>query len=141
MKIGIPSLSFVFMLALMLGTFSWGNLLNAQSTQDQQQPATQSQPPASDQRRAQQPATDQQSQPDPAPSQQAPASQSQTQSQSDKNTFTGTIVKSGDKYVLQEATTGTTYDIDHQDEVQKFEGKKVKVHGTVDASGKTIHLQ
>ena len=32
------------------------------------------------------------------------------------------------------------YDIDHQDEVKKFEGKKVRVKGTLDASNK-IHVQ
>jgi hypothetical protein len=122
-KIGIPSLSFVFTLALTLGTFSWSNLLNAQTTQDQQQTAPQSQPSQT-------------------PSQQAPDDrQSQAQSQTDNNTFTGTIVKSGDKYMLEDAASGKTYDLDHQDEVQKFDGKKVKVHGTLDASGKTIHLQ
>jgi Protein of unknown function (DUF5818) len=56
-------------------------------------------------------------------------------------TFTGTVVKQGDKYVLQDAATGTTYDIDHQDEVKKFDGKKVRVHGTLDASTKMIHVQ
>lgn len=46
-------------------------------------------------------------------------------------------MKSGDKYVLQE-DSGKTYDIDHQDDVKKFEGKKVRVQGTLDASGKKI---
>ena len=43
--------------------------------------------------------------------------------------------------MLQDAATGTTYDIDHQDEVKKFDGKKVRVRGTLDASGKMIHVQ
>lgn len=55
--------------------------------------------------------------------------------------FTGTIMKSGDKYMFQDADSGNTYNIDHQDQVAKFEGKKVKVHGTLDASTKTIHVQ
>ncbi len=67
----------------------------------------------------------------------APDSTQPTAAQS----FTGTVVKQGDKYVFQDAATGNTYDIDHQDEVQKFEGKKVKVRGTLDASGKMIHIQ
>jgi cytoskeletal protein RodZ len=54
--------------------------------------------------------------------------------------FSGTVVKSGDKYVLQDEG-GTTYDTDHQDEMAKFAGKRVKVHGTLDASGKMIHIQ
>jgi uncharacterized protein YdeI (BOF family) len=55
-------------------------------------------------------------------------------------TFSGNVVKSGDKFVLQDES-GTTYDTDHQDEMAKFEGKRVKVHGTLDASGKMIHVQ
>ena len=50
-------------------------------------------------------------------------------------------MKSGDKYVLQDAASGNTFGLDHQDELAKFEGKKVRVHGTVDASGKMIHVQ
>ena len=75
-------------------------------------------------------------------SQAAPGTQSQpTTSASDSQTFSGTIVKSGDKYVLQDVSSGKTYDIDHQDQVKQYEGKKVRVHGTLDASGKMIHLQ
>lgn len=56
-------------------------------------------------------------------------------------TFSGTIVKQGDKYMLQDEASGQTYDVDHQDEVQKYVGKRVRVHGTLDPSGKTIRLQ
>jgi hypothetical protein len=55
--------------------------------------------------------------------------------------YTGTIMKSGDKYVLQESASGTNYDIDRQDMVKELEGKKVRVHGTLDPDGKTIHVQ
>jgi hypothetical protein len=55
-------------------------------------------------------------------------------------TFTGTVMQQGDKYVLQ-SESGKVYDIDHQDQVKKFEGKRVRVHGTLDASGKMIHIQ
>jgi hypothetical protein len=50
-------------------------------------------------------------------------------------------VKSGDKYVLQDTASNTTYDIDAQDQVKQFEGKKVRVHGTLDPNGKMIHVQ
>ena len=60
---------------------------------------------------------------------------------SDSQTFTGTIVKSGDKYMLQDAASGKSYDIDHQDQVKQYEGKKVRVHGTLDASANMIHVQ
>jgi hypothetical protein len=58
----------------------------------------------------------------------------------DSQTFSGTIAKSGDKYVLQDAG-GKTYDVDHQEEVKKFEGKQVRIKGTLDPDGKTIHIK
>jgi len=51
------------------------------------------------------------------------------------------IVKSGPKYVLQDESTGTSYDIDHQDEISKHVGKRVRVNGTLDPLGKTISIQ
>jgi hypothetical protein len=68
-------------------------------------------------------------------------SQAQSAQPTGVQSFSGTVVKSGDKYMLHDEASGQTYDIDHQDEVQKYEGKRVKVHGTLDASGKMIHLQ
>lgn len=70
-----------------------------------------------------------------------PGAAQQAAPANDSQTFTGTIVKSGDKYVLQDAASGSTYDIDHQDQLKQYEGKKVRVHGTLDPSGKMIHLQ
>ena len=95
---------------------------------------------------AQQPATTPQTQtnqtPEQQPSQAAPDTQGQAAaSATDSQTFSGTVVKAGDKYVLQDADSGKTYDIDHQDQVKQYEGKKVRVHGTLDASGKMIHVQ
>jgi len=119
------------------------------SAQQATSPATSSDPAAAPQTQpsqptdptAQQPATAPQS-PEQQPSQAAPDAQAQTApSATDNQTFSGTVVKSGDKYVLQDADSGKTYDIDHQDEVKQFEGKKVRVHGTLDASGKMIHVQ
>jgi uncharacterized protein YdeI (BOF family) len=84
----------------------------------------------------------QQQQPRQAPDQsgQAPDAQAQSQ-QPGVQVFTGTIVKSGDKYMFQDSASNTTYDIDHQNEVKQFEGKKVRVHGTLDSNGKMIHVQ
>ena len=83
-------------------------------------------------------------QPAPPPSQQQPAPDSQTpQTQSQQTqvqTFAGTIMKAGDKYVLQDAN-GTNYDIDRQDLVKSHEGKKVRISGTLDPDGKTIHVK
>jgi hypothetical protein len=94
---------------------------------------------------AQQPAAaPQQAQPNQTPDnsgQQTPDSSAQTAKSTDNQVFTGTIMKSGDKYVLQDAASGNTYDIDHQEQLKDFEGKKVRVHGTLDANGKMIHVQ
>ena len=73
------------------------------------------------------------------PSQAAPDSSASTQSSGGGQVFAGTVTKAGDKYVLQMAD-GTAYDLDHQDLVKKYEGKQVRVKGTLDQDGKTIHI-
>ncbi len=148
-----------WLLAALAAFLSVGMALSAQdsttqtpstppSTQapDSQQPMpnTDAQPPASTETQsgsqAQQPPAQQNSPSGQMPEQRSDAPADATTAGGTQS-FTGTIVKSGDKYVFQDAASGNTYDIDHQDEVQKFEGKKVKVHGTLDSSSKTIHLQ
>jgi outer membrane biosynthesis protein TonB len=161
MKKRIQSLWFLSALALFL---SVGISLNAQDSSAPQTQAPDAQSQASQTPQAQpaappsqeaQPSQSPESQSQPSQTQQAPPSQSPDASAPANNpdaqatsgqasgaqSFTGTIVKSGDKYKFQDADTGNTYDIDHQDQVQKFEGKKVKVHGTLDQSTKTIHVQ
>ena len=147
----ILSLSFLATLAIAIGMISWGSALQAQntpstSTPDQTSPQTQppspEMPPASQQT----PSAD-------APSSQQPSSQSpdanapQSGSKSsdsgasatgtDTQTFSGTVVKQGDKYVLKD-DSGKIYDIDHQTDVAKFDGKRVRVQGTLDANGKIL---
>jgi Protein of unknown function (DUF5818) len=144
----LKSLSFITTLAALFAMISWGSLLNAQqSSPDSQQPSSQTQSAPQNQ---QPPDT----QAPPSSSEQTPRQQTPNQAQPPQNSdqaqgsdqsggkeFVGTVVKQGDKYMFQEASTGTTYDIDHQDEVKKFEGKKVRVHGTLDPNGKMIHVQ
>jgi hypothetical protein len=113
---------------------------SAQQTPDQQtSPSTPS---------AQQPNETPQNPPAQAPSQTAPSQPSQSapdssasssQSAAGGQVFSGTVTKAGDKYVLQMAD-GTAYDLDHQDLVKKYEGKQVRVKGTLDQDGKTIHI-
>ena len=147
----MQSLSFLATLAIAIGMISWGSALQAQntpstSTPDQTTPQTQppspEMPPASQQT----PSAD-------APSSQQPSSQSpdanapQSGSKSsdsgasatgtDTQTFSGTVVKQGDKYVLKD-DSGKIYDIDHQTNVAKFDGKRVRVQGTLDANGKIL---
>jgi uncharacterized protein YdeI (BOF family) len=113
-------------------------LLSAQLFGQNAPPSAQQQYPT--QQPSQEPAQQQQPKQAPDQSGQAPDSQAQSQ-QSGVQVFTGTIVKSGDKYMFQDSTSNTTYDIDHQDEVKQYEGKKVRVHGTLDSNGKMIHVQ
>jgi len=155
MKNRFQSFSFVLTLGALLGVMAWGSSLFAQDPAPQtQQPMPESQQPPQQQppTSTQTPDSSAQQAPQQTPQQpadQAPAGQtgqqtSGSQAQSDSasgQSFTGTIVKQGDKYMLQDAASGNTYDIDHQDEVKKFEGKKVKVHGTLDSTGKKILVQ
>lgn len=88
---------------------------------------------------AQAPATTPQTQTTPAPETPAQTAPDATAgSSAETQSFSGTIVKVGDKYVLQDADSGKTYDIDHQDDVKKFEGKRVKVQGKLDDTGTKI---
>ena len=79
----------------------------------------------------------------PAPSQPgtqhaSPASP-QSQESSTAQTFTGTISKETDSYVLK-VSDSTSYKLDSQDQVQPFEGKRVQVTGTLDSSINLIHV-
>lgn len=53
--------------------------------------------------------------------------------------FTGSIVKSGGKYVLHSA--GADYQLDDQSQAKSFNGKDVKVNGELDKSGSTIKVK
>jgi len=68
-------------------------------------------------------------------------SQQDQQNKSAAKTFTGTITKAGDKFVLRDATTNAAYQLDDQDNASKFEGKKVRVTGTLDVPNNMIHVQ
>jgi hypothetical protein len=130
MKRQLQSLGFFCALVLLL---SAGIAVQAQ----QNNPPTRTTDPT-----AQQPATPPQAQ-TPDQSRSAPDAQAQPSSAegAEGQNFTGTIVKSGDKYKFQDTASGNTYDIDHQEQVKQFEGKKVRVHGTLDESAKVIHVQ
>jgi len=141
----VQSLWFLSALVLFL---SVGISLSAQTTTPPSTTDTPAQPSATPDAPAQPSSTPDQAQPRQTPSQTpdqankpAPESQTPTAQPTDAQSFSGTIVKSGDKYMFQDEASGKTYDIDHQDEVQKFEGKRVKVKGTLDATGKMIHVQ
>jgi hypothetical protein len=107
-----------------------------QPQQPEQQPAHQ-QPapdPNPETKPAQNPTPDQPSSPssgeakDPADNQ-APTAQ----------TFTGTISKDTDNYVLKVSETAS-YKLDNQQQVQEYDGQRVRVTGTLDSSINLIHV-
>ncbi|HEY1678119.1 MAG TPA: DUF5818 domain-containing protein [Candidatus Sulfotelmatobacter sp.] len=146
-------------LVIAIGMISWGSTLHAQTTQtpDQQTPQTSPDTQTPQSTPNAQPETQQPPSPEmPPQSQQPPAAQtpdttapssgsnsatpSDSTSASDSQTFSGTVSKQGDKYVLKD-DSGKTYDIDHQTEVAKFDGKRVRVQGTLDPTGKKIMVK
>jgi len=73
-------------------------------------------------------------QPDP---QQPPSPQAPEQSQ--VQTFTGKIIKTGDSFVLK-VSGNTIYQLDTQNGLGTYEDKDVKVVGTLDSNNNTIHV-
>lgn len=66
-----------------------------------------------------------------------PALQQQTQ----VKTFTGTVMKDGETFVLSDPGTKTSYMLDDVRKASQFEGKKVKVTGSVDVANNIIHVE
>jgi hypothetical protein len=56
-------------------------------------------------------------------------------------TFSGTVAKQGDIYVLSDGASKTNYQLVDSKRVGEFVGKSVKVTGTLDAENLTIHVQ
>jgi hypothetical protein len=145
-KTKLQSLSFLATLAVVLGMISWGSAVSAQNTpsspSDQQTPQSTPTPdtPPTQQTPDNPPASQQPPSAQTPDQAQAPDSKAGTPTASDSQTFSGTVMKSGDKYVLKE-DSGKTYDIDHQDEVKKFDGKRVRVKGKLDDTGTKIQVQ
>jgi hypothetical protein len=56
-------------------------------------------------------------------------------------TFMGTITKLGNRFVFSDDVSKTSYQLDDQETASKFDEKKVKVTGTLDASHDIIRVQ
>jgi hypothetical protein len=68
------------------------------------------------------------------------AQQPDPNSAAETKTFTGMIVKSGDKLVLADAENGTNFQLDDQQKAQEFVGKKVRVSGVLDIATGMIRV-
>ena len=60
--------------------------------------------------------------------------------QAQSTTFTGTVTKDGEQYLLQDSSGGV-YKLDDATRAQPFEGKSVKVTGKLDTDAKLIHVE
>jgi hypothetical protein len=84
--------------------------------------------------------------PDPKPENQTPAqpsgsqAQGPAQAQPSAQSFTGTISKEGDTYVLKVSDT-SSYKLDDQDKAKEYEGKRVTVSGVLDPNSILIRVQ
>lgn len=78
-------------------------------------------------------------QPQTPPAQTPPDHAMPSQDQSKTTTYTGTVVKDGEQYVLRDPS-GSVYKLDDSSRASTFEGKTVKVTGTLDSNSKMIHV-
>ena len=62
------------------------------------------------------------------------------QGQGQTGTYTGTVLRNGEQFVLRDAA-GQIYRLDDPREAQTFEGKPVKVTGRLDTEARLIHVQ
>jgi hypothetical protein len=165
----IQTLSFLATLAIAVGMISWGSALHAQDTTPSTPPSQAQQPSSSPDTTPTPPPSMPDSTPSSQSGSQSPDATSPNSTMPNSNqspeagtpanrtpqsgsaasgaatdtgsqTFSGTVTKRGDKYVLKD-DSGKTYDIDHQDEVKKFDGKRVRVQGTLDPATNKIMVK
>jgi Protein of unknown function (DUF5818) len=65
----------------------------------------------------------------------------QAQVQPEAKTFTGTILKNGQNFVLSDPVTKSSYTLDNPEKASPYEGKRVKVTGTLDAVSNLIQVE
>jgi hypothetical protein len=59
--------------------------------------------------------------------------------QPDAQSFSGTIVKKGIRYILK-VSANNVYQLDDQEKAKRYEGKQVKIEGTLDPNGNSLHI-
>ena len=72
----------------------------------------------------------------PAPDTRAPAQEREGPA---AQTLSGTVIKLGDKYVLK-TTDKQTYELDDQNKAREYEGKQVKIVGSLDRTTNMIRI-
>jgi uncharacterized protein DUF5818 len=69
------------------------------------------------------------------------ARMTQQDSQQKTKIFSGTVIKNGDNFVLTDGASKLSYLLDDAQKASPYEGKRVKVTGTVDVASNTIHVE
>ena len=69
------------------------------------------------------------------------AGMTQQDSQQKTKIFSGTVIKNGDNFVLTDGASKLSYVLDDAQKASPYEGKRVKVTGTVDVASNTIHVE
>ena len=65
----------------------------------------------------------------------------QTKPQPEAETFMGTILREGGNFVLSDSATKSRYTLDDPKKASLYEGKTVKVIGTLDTASNLIHIE
>ena len=65
----------------------------------------------------------------------------QQETKQETKTFSGTIKKDGSAFVLVDPANKFSYLLDDAQKASQYEGKKVKVTGTVDVASNTLHVE
>ena len=65
----------------------------------------------------------------------------QSQAQREAETFFGTIFFNGENFVLSDSATKSRYALDNPKKASLYEGKTVKVTGTLEMGSNLIHVE
>jgi hypothetical protein len=139
MKKGIATLLALFLLAFAVNGFAMGG---GEQQAPEQQPGVEERAGEQetwDQQQQDQTWDQQQQQQDQTLDQQQQQDQTWDQQQQGQQTFTGTVDRAGDNYIL--IVNGTAYELEYQDEdmVENMVGQQVEVTGSLD--GQTIEAE
>lgn len=63
-----------------------------------------------------------------------------TENQQSARAFHGRIIRVGHKFVLREASSQTSYQLDDQDKARRFDGRNVEVVATLDPGSNSLHV-
>jgi len=112
----------------------WSHMQQPQQPEQERPHQAPTPEPSPDTQPAQNPTPSQPRQPGPSTNNSENPKQSST-----AQAFVGTINKQGDNFLLKVSET-ISYKLDNQQEVQQYEGKRVRVTGTMDSSANLVHV-